>query len=142
MPRRSQSCSKRPSDETDWSGERAHHNRPMSSHRPTFLALSCALALGLPAASWAAPECSTDAVTKAKKLFDFHVDNDDRASVDPKVVELPSIRNPANKRQKFIVLEVWGGVYKGSYRMRLIYYRGADTGCVLMGQEILEFASL
>ncbi len=78
----------------------------MSSHRPKFVALSCALELGLPTASWAAPECSSDAVTQAEKLLAFHVDNGDRARVDPKVVELPSIRNPANKREKFIVLEV------------------------------------
>ena len=62
------------------------------------------------------PLSAAEAVSHAEKLIAFHVDNDDRASVDPKVVELPSIRNPANKRQKFVVLEVWGGVYKGSYR--------------------------
>ncbi len=86
----------------------------MRSHRQTFLAFCCALALGLPAASWAAPECSAEAVSQAKKLLAYHVDNDDRASVDSAVVELPSIRNPANKRQKFMVLEVWGEVYKSS----------------------------
>ena len=54
---------------------------------------------------------------------------------------LPSIANPANPKQRFDVLEVWGDVYKGRYRMRLEYYRSGGS-CVLMGQEILEHASL
>jgi len=39
------------------------------------------------------------------------------------------------------VLEVWGSIYKGNYRMRLIYHV-AGKDCTLMGQEILEYASL
>jgi hypothetical protein len=39
------------------------------------------------------------------------------------------------------VLEVWGHIYKGRYRMRLIYHPLAGE-CVLMGQEILEYADL
>jgi len=38
------------------------------------------------------------------------------------------------------VLEVWGHIYKGQYRMRLIYAR-SPKDCVLVGQEILEYAS-
>jgi hypothetical protein len=36
---------------------------------------------------------------------------------------------------------VWGSIYKGDYRMRLIYYVSGND-CTLMGQEILEYASL
>ncbi len=89
----------------------------------------------------AAPQCSSDAVVRAKKLLTFHFGEDDRISISPDVKELPSIRNPANSKQQFKVLEVWGSIYKGNYRMRLIYHAsGAD--CTLMGQEILEYASL
>ncbi|MDP9601399.1 UNVERIFIED_ORG: hypothetical protein J2W38_001169 [Variovorax paradoxus] len=89
----------------------------------------------------AAPQCSSDAVVRAKKLLTFHFGEDDRISISPDVKELPSIRNPANSKQQFKVLEVWGSIYKGNYRMRLIYYvSGAD--CTLMGQEVLEYASL
>ena len=61
--------------------------------------------------------------------------------IDKSVKELTPIRNPANKKQLFDVLEVWGYIYKGQYRMRLIYAR-LPGECVLMGQEILEYASL
>ncbi len=54
---------------------------------------------------------------------------------------LAPIRNPANKKQSFDVLEVWGTIYKGQYRMHLIYAQLGGS-CVLMGQEILEHASL
>ncbi|MCW4455696.1 hypothetical protein OK348_12960 [Flavobacterium sp. MXW15] len=86
-------------------------------------------------------QCSADALQQARRLLAFHVDNDERAEVLPEVEALPSIVNPANSRQRFDVLQVWGSVYKGQYRMRLEYYRSGDS-CVLMGQEILEHASL
>jgi hypothetical protein len=47
------------------------------------------------------------------------------------------LRNPADRRQQFDVLEVQGYVYRASYQMRLIYAR-IPGKCVLMGQEILE----
>ncbi|MBE7527796.1 MAG: hypothetical protein HS120_09980 [Burkholderiales bacterium] len=95
----------------------------------------------LPLSSLASPQCREEAVSQAGKLLAFHVGQDDWVYVDPEAVALPSIRNPANRKQKFLVLEVGGRVYKGNYRMRLIYYPLGDE-CVLMGQEILEFASL
>ena len=49
------------------------------------------------------------------------------------------IRNPSNRAQRFDVLEVWGHIYKGDYRMRFIYAQ-TQKECVLMGQEILEYA--
>jgi hypothetical protein len=91
--------------------------------------------------SSAIPQCASSALTQAKKLLNFHSDGDDRIEISPEVKELPAILNPANKKQKFQVLEVWGNIYKGSYRMRLIYYPMGNN-CVLMGQEVLEIANL
>ena len=93
--------------------------------------------------TFAAPQCAAEALIQAKKLLSFHAEGDERAEIlaDEKVKELPPMRNPANKKQKFQVLEVNGYVYKGGYRMRLIYYlSGSD--CVLMGQEVLGLANL
>lgn len=102
------------------------------------LVLSAAAGL---ASAAPAPQCASEAVSRAKKLLTFHFGEDDRIQIDPDVKEMAPIRNPANKNQQFKVLEVWGSIYKGNYRMRLIYYvSGKD--CTLMGQEILEFASL
>jgi len=39
------------------------------------------------------------------------------------------------------VLEVWGNIYKGQYRMHLIYAQMKGE-CLLMGQEILAFSNL
>jgi hypothetical protein len=89
----------------------------------------------------AEPACASEARAQAKRLLTFHVGEDDRISIDSAVKKRTSIRNPANAKQQFAVLEVWGHVYKGSYRMRLIYSE-AGQGCTLMGQEILEHASL
>ena len=89
----------------------------------------------------AAPQCVAEAVVQAKKLLVFHFGPDDRIEIDPAAKELAPIRNPADKTQQFKVLEVWGTIYKGSYRMRLIYYP-LKGDCVLMGQEVLELARL
>ena len=86
-------------------------------------------------------DCSAAATEQAKKLLAFHVGPDSRIEIDSSVKTLPTIRNPANAKQRFEVLQVWGYVYRGQYRMRFIYAR-VDKGCVLMGQEILEYASL
>ncbi len=51
------------------------------------------------------------------------------------------MRNPRNKSQTFDILEVWGFIYKGEYRMHFIYAQ-IPGACLLMGQEIIEFASL
>lgn len=95
----------------------------------------------LPLPSLALPQCGPEAVSQARKLLFFHVDGDDRVHVDSEAVALPFISNPANRKQKFLVLEVGGTVYKGKYRMRLIYYPLGGE-CMLIGQEILELASL
>src|SRR5690606_33870701 len=96
------------------------------------------LIFGLSSATNAAQHpCSSDAVMHAESLLLLHTENDDRAKVDSKITALPSFKNPANTNQRFDVLEVMGYVYKGEYRMRMIYAQMPGS-CVLMGQEILE----
>jgi hypothetical protein len=88
------------------------------------------------------PPCAAGAVDRARKLLAFHAGPDERITVDKAVKQLPSIRNPEDPSQKFQVLELWGYIYKGRYRMRLIYYNSPATQCLLMGEEILEFARM
>ncbi|WP_369940866.1 hypothetical protein [Xanthomonas medicagonis] len=115
------------------------HSRFLPAAIALLLSAPC---LAAPAAKPAAPRCAAEAVKQAGKLLAFHSGNDERAKVDDTVERLPSIVNPANPKQRFEVLQVWGSIYKGEYRMRLLYYPMADGDCVLMGQEILEHASL
>lgn len=106
-----------------------------------LLPLVVLLASGSPARA-ADPPCSSNAVEQAKKLLAFHAGPDDRIEIDKTVKQMPAVRNPEAPNQKFNVLEVWGYIYKAKYRMRLIYYNSPTTQCLLMGQEILEFARL
>ena len=85
--------------------------------------------------------CAGDALKQAAKLLAFHFGPDDRISVEKSVKVLAPIKNPAADKQTLDVLEVWGNIYKGRYRMRLIYAQ-MPSECVLMGQEILEYAKL
>lgn len=85
--------------------------------------------------------CAEDAKAQAKKLLAFHFGTDERIEIEKTIHTLPKLRNPANKKQLFDVLEVWGNIYKGQYRMRLIYAQ-LPGECVLVGQEILEYAAL
>jgi hypothetical protein len=85
--------------------------------------------------------CAPDALRQAERLLAFHVGGDDRLEVTPPVVLRSPLPNPANPDQMLDVLEVWGSVYKASYRMRFLYAR-LPGACVLMGQEILEHADL
>ena len=61
-------------------------------------------------------------------------------SVDESAAKVRTVAAITGKR-RYDVLQVWGNVYKGRYRMRLIYaiVRGE---CVLMGEERLEDAIL
>lgn len=86
-------------------------------------------------------QCAAAALVQAEKLLAFHTDDDDRAAVDANVKQRLWQTNPANTSQKLAVFEVMGHVYKGEYRIRLIYYP-IGRECVLIGQEILELASL
>lgn len=106
-----------------------------------ILLFAILLAFSSGSATAATPQCASAAVAQAKKLLLFHVDGDERAEVESTARQLPSIANPADKGQKFLVLEVMGYVYKGEYRVRLIYHP-VGKECVLMGQEILELAKL
>lgn len=108
-----------------------------------YLAIaSLSLALGYSSLAQAAQQpCAQDAVKQAAQLLNFHVNGDDRAEVDNSVTVLSPIKSPANPKQRFDVLEAWGNVYKGRYRMHLIYAQ-IPGQCVLMGQEIIEYASL
>jgi len=86
--------------------------------------------------------CSSEAVAQARKLMAFHVGMDEPdMRVDGAAKPLTSIVNPKDRKQRFDVLEVRGYWYKAEYRMRLEYYRIGDE-CILVGQEILELASL
>jgi hypothetical protein len=89
--------------------------------------------------SFAAPQCSAEAVIQAKKLLAFH-QNPGNYTIDilpnMPVKELASINDPANKKQKLKVLEVYGYIYKSQYRMRLIY-RHSNGECNLVGQEVI-----
>lgn len=101
-----------------------------------------ALALAAPVATSAAEHrCAADAREQARKLLVFHTQTDKAVGIDDAVVELPSIANPAAKKQRFDVLEVRGYLYKANYRIRLLYAQ-VPGHCVLMGQEILEHAKL
>jgi hypothetical protein len=97
--------------------------------------------------SAAAPEqqpaphhCSGAAIEQAPKLLAFHFGPDSRIEIDKTAKVLAPIRNPANRAQRLDVLEVWGHIYKGQYRMRFIYAR-SPKDCVLVGQEVLEYAA-
>ena len=85
--------------------------------------------------------CSSDAMHRASRLLSFHVGGNDRIVIDEMVMVRKPLPNPASTKQILDVLEVEGGIYKGEYRMRFIYAR-IPGRCVLMGQEILEFAVL
>jgi len=102
-----------------------------------------AMLLLLSSLAYAEPahHCSSAATAQAKKLLAFHIGSDNRIEIDKSVKELAPIHNPANQKQLFDVLEVWGYLYKGQYRMRFIYAR-LPGECILMGQEILEYAGL
>jgi len=84
--------------------------------------------------------CSKEAVVQAKKLLDFHFGPDNRTEIDKHVTVLKPIKNPAGKGN-FDVLEVYGHIYKGTYRMHFIYGQ-IENQCLLVGQEILEMTNL
>jgi hypothetical protein len=120
----------------------------MSHNTSIIRGLGILFALGVmaaaaPSPAWAQPahRCVNPAIEQAQKLLEFHFGPDARIQIDKTVKALAPIRNPANRSQRLDVLEVWGNVYKGQYRMRLIYAQ-IPKECVLMGQEILEYASL
>ncbi len=103
------------------------------------ITLAALLLIAAPVLSFAAEthHCATDAVIQAEKLLKFHSDNDDRAEVNPDSVKQLTPVHALSGDGRFDVLEVEGSIYKGEYRMHLIYAQFPDD-CVLMGQEIIE----
>lgn len=82
---------------------------------------------------------------RAKELLVFYRHPDETGfsgqwSVEDNVKKVGTVAALSGKR-RYDVLELWGNVYKGRYRMRFIYaiVRGQ---CVLMGEEIFEDANL
>lgn len=107
--------------------------------------LTAALLAAGATAAQAAPahRCAPDAVKRAAPLLALHFEDDSTAenphiSIGDEVKVLPPIK-ALKGTGKFDVLEVWGYIYKGEYRMRFLYAQ-IDDECVLMGQEILESA--
>ena len=84
--------------------------------------------------------CTARTKERAKQLLTYHSGPDDRMTIDKTVKRLPSIHNPEDPEQSYEVLEIWGYIYKGRYRMRFIYFNSPATSCLLMGEEILEYA--
>jgi hypothetical protein len=107
---------------------------------------ACGLVVALCSMTSAAPaqlpshHCSGAAIDQAPKLLAFHFGPDSRIEIDKAARVLAPIRNPANRAERLDVLEVWGHIYKGQYRMRFVYARSPKE-CVLVGQEILEYAA-
>lgn len=101
-------------------------------------------AYSLPFSCFADPQCKAEIIDQSQKLLEFHFgEKNDNIHVADDIKELHAIVNPKNKKQKLRVFETWGYIYKGEYRIRLIYYISpSDKSCTLMGQEILEFVSL
>jgi hypothetical protein len=90
-------------------------------------------------AAGAAPvhPCASHAAAQARKLLRFHTDADERAEVFGDRARIIGSIKALRGKGRLDVIEVPGGVYKASYRMRLIYAQ-IPGSCVLMGQEIVE----
>lgn len=85
--------------------------------------------------------CAAAATKQAQHLLSFHFSLDERMEIDKAVKFLFPIKNSVNKNQMFDVIKVWENIYKGLYRMRLIYAQ-MKGDYLLMEQEVLEFANL
>jgi hypothetical protein len=86
--------------------------------------------------------CAADAKLKAEALLRLHMDGTwkiDASNIDPKVVELPPVKALAGTG-KLDVLDLTGLVYKGTYRLRMLYAQG--EGCALIGQEVIEYVAV
>jgi hypothetical protein len=82
--------------------------------------------------------CTDDAIERAHRLLELHVGPDNRIAIEQKAKLLAPLKNPVGKNY-YDVIEVWGHLYRADYRMRFIYFQFSDE-CVLVGQEILEYA--
>lgn len=88
--------------------------------------------------------CAAQAVAQAASLLAFHADmgpkDREMIEVDHQIQSLSFQRNPADPKQKLEVLELRGYIYKGVYRLRLLYLSDPAL-CVLVGQEVLGLGS-
>lgn len=100
-----------------------------------ILALCCSVS------TQAAEQCGVSAVKQAQALLAFHAGVNEQSYIEPKVEYLPLMVNPVNSQQRFQVIAVTGFIYKAQYQMQFQYYTIGDD-CVLMGQSIIEYASL
>ena len=101
-------------------------------------------------ALWATPALAAgpfpwqaEALAQARKLLAFFIATTMIARMWMKAASgncPPSLIRPI-KSSVFWCWKHGGHIYKGNYRMRLIYYP-MQKECVLMGQEILELANL
>ncbi|MEY4730286.1 MAG: hypothetical protein RL020_1444 [Pseudomonadota bacterium] len=110
--------------------------------RYALICTACVMLFFLSGAGYAAPlhRCTKQATEQAEKLLAFHFSSANQIEIAKTVNVLAPIRNPANKKQRLDVLELWGNIYKSQYRLRLLYAR-IPGECVLMGQEVLEYAN-
>jgi hypothetical protein len=86
--------------------------------------------------------CADDAKLKAEALLRLHMDGTwkiDASNIDPKVTELPPVKALAGTG-KLDVLDLTGYVYKGTYRLRMLYAQ--REGCSLIGQEVMEYVAV
>lgn len=85
--------------------------------------------------------CQASAIKQAKNLLIFHIGfEDERIYISEDVTLRKPIKNPVGE-DYYDVLEVIGYLYKGQYRMRFIYAKNMQE-CLLMGQELLEYADI
>ena len=87
--------------------------------------------------------CSADVLVRAPGLLKHHLPDLGSASshgfsIKKQISQLAPIKNPAESKQSFDVLEAWAYVYKAKYRLRF-YYAKFPGECVLVGQEVLEY---
>ena len=90
--------------------------------------------------------CSADVLARGPGLLKHHLPDLGSASshgfsIQKQISQLAPIKNPADSKQSFDVLEAWAFVYKAKYRLRF-YYAKFPGECVLMGQEVLEYTRL
>ena len=107
--------------------------------RPLLIAFALSLPVFSTATAQAADGCVADAVQKAKQLLLLQSDNDDRTEIDAPTFKKTGTIKALRGKGKFDVIEGLGYVYKGEYRLRL-YYAEIGGDCVLMGQEVVEYA--
>jgi hypothetical protein len=88
----------------------------------------------------ASEHCIADAKARGARLLTFHFNDRKEGEVllqiDDKVERLAPAAALKGDGQ-FDVLEVFGYIYKATYRMHFLYAQIQDS-CVLMGQEIIE----